>query len=403
MSQSRGDVQIRTITEDEFSEWQHATAIGFGEHSTDARLVQIRGTTEIDRTIGAFSGGRIVGTTNTHSFEITVPGGAAPMAYLDWVAVLPTHRRQGILSKMMERHFSDVRERGEVFAGLTSSESAIYERFGYGIASWGEDWTIRRERASLADTPSRNGRTRFVEPAEARAILPRIYDRVRQRRAGRFSYDTGWWDAFASDPMHWRLGASALFHVVYEGDGGPDGLVSYRIRRGSEVVIVLLLGATSEAASELWRYCFGIDLMTSTFAPNRPVDDPLPWMLTDPRSLERSVRDQLWLRLIDVPLALSARSYASDCSVVLDVRDSFCPWNEGRYVLETGPDGAVCKPSNRSPDLALSVSELASAYLGGTTLATLQRAGRIDEHRVGALRTLDRALATDRPPWTVEF
>ena len=143
--------------------------------------------------------------------------------------------------------------------------------------------------------------------------------------------------------------------------------------------------------------------MTSTFAPNRPVDDPLPWMLTDPRRLERSVRDQLWLRLIDVPLALSARSYASDCSVVLDVRDSFCPWNEGRYVLETGPDGAVCKPSNRSPDLALSVSELASAYLGGTTLATLQRAGRIDEHRVGALRTLDRALATDRPPWTVEF
>ena len=119
--------------------------------------------------------------------------------------------------------------------------------------------------------------------------------------------------------------------------------------------------------------------------------------------MKRSVRDQLWLRLVDVAAAMEARSYASESSVVLGVRDSFCPWNERRYVFETAVEGATCTPTNRSPEIEISAAKLASVYLGGVTLDTLRRAARVVELRAGAVADLDRALVTARKPWTVIF
>ena len=167
--------------------------------------------------------------------------------------------------------------------------------------------------------------------------------------------------------------------------------------------MILLLGATVEAERMLWRHCFGVDLMDSLSASNRPTDDPLPWILAAPRRLERSVRDSLWIRLIDVTNALSSRSYSYDCRLVLRVRDRLCDWNDRRFDIETSATGAVCKSTTRSPDIVLSVSDLASVYLGGTTLATLQRAGRIEERKTGSVRNFDRAFVTQQYPWTPEF
>ena len=399
----RDDIQVRTITEAEFPAWERAAALGFGEHTTETRQIQIRGTTEISRTIGAFHNDRIVGTTSAHTFQITVPGGAVPLAYVDWVSVLPTHRRRGILTRMTKHQLADFHERGEAIAGLTATESSIYERFGYGIASWAEHWKIRREHSEMTVAPKIEGHTRFVDPWEAREIWPEIYDSVSSSRLGMFDYTEQWWDAFASDPEHWREGGSKLFHVVFESSNGPEGMVSYRIRNRTEVIVILLLGATVEAERMLWRHCFGVDLMNSISASNRPTDDPLPWILAAPRRLERSVRDSLWIRLIDVTNALSSRSYSYDCRLVLRVRDRLCDWNDRRFDIETSATGAVCKSPTRSPDIVLSVSDLASVYLGGTTLATLQRAGRIEERKTGSVRNFDRAFVTQQYPWTPEF
>ena len=44
-------------------------------------------------------------------------------------------------------------------------------------------------------------------------------------------------------------------------------------------------------------------------------------------------------------------------------RYEFCPWNEDVYVLEGGEGHASCRTSS-APDLVLSASELAEAYLG---------------------------------------
>ena len=398
---------IRSITEEEFPEWELSSAYGFGEHSNEARKIQIRGITELERTFGAFNDGKIVGTASTHSLEITIPGRVLDLAYVDGVAVLPTHRRKGILTKLTKHQFNDMRDHGEAIAGLTASESSIYERYGYGISSWSENWSIQREHSKISDQPKVHGGTRFVEAPEVREIWPRIYNRIRPTRPGLFNYTTEWWNAFASDPEHWRGGSSEMFHVVYERGNGPEGLVSYSIRSDfpvtskSAVIVIMLLGTTSQVERELWRYCFGIDLMASVVARNRPVDDQLPWILSDTRKLDRSIHDHLWIRLVDASVALSSRTYASHCDVVLNVIDPMCTWNHGRFEIETSQTGARYKPTKKSPHLSLPISDLAAVYLGGTTFAMLHRAGRIEQHQKGAIRALDKAFATERSPWTL--
>lgn len=403
------NIKIRPITEQEYSSWQHAASYGFSEHSTEEALNQIRTTIELNRTLGAFIGGQIVGTMSIHSFEMTIPGVGMKVAYVDWVTVLPTHRRLGILTEMNKYQFRDMQNRNECVAALTASESSIYERFGYGIASWSENYSIRREHTNLTQTTKYEGHTQFVEPREVLQIWPDIYERVRKQRAGMFRYGNEWWSSFTSDPEHWRLSGSKLFHVVYYGDDGPEGILSYRIRsdfpvKGERaIVVVLILGLTTEAERELWRYCFGIDLMSSLFAPDRPLDDQLPWILTNPRRLTRSVKDHLWVRLVDASAALSSRNYATECTVVLQVTDRVCPWNEGCFKLETHNTGAIYEPSTLSPHVTLTTSELGAVYLGGTTFDTLERAGRVHEHKTGAVRSLDQAFVTNSLPWTFEF
>jgi predicted acetyltransferase len=169
------------------------------------------------------------------------------------------------------------------------------------------------------------------------------------------------------------------------------------------VIVNLLIGTTLVAETALWNFCFGIDLMTEIRAFKRPVDDPLPRLLTDPRKLQRSVRDELWLRIVDVPTALQARSYDAEASAVIQIRDQFCSWNQGCFKLDVSPNGSMCRPSTQTPDLEMDISDLAAVYVGGTTLGTLMRAGRIQESTPGAVAQLGRAFAVDREPWIVDF
>ena len=144
---------------------------------------------------------------------------------------------------------------------------------------------------------------------------------------------------------------------------------------------------------------FGIDLRTTIECDDRPVDDPLPWMLADPRRLQRAPRDGMWLRILDVQKALEARTYAREGRIVLEVRDEFCPWNDGRYVLEGGADGASCAPTNEEPDIALSAADLGATYLDGVAFSTLEHASRVEVASPEAVQLADAMFRTRRKPW----
>ena len=298
-------LEVRPIEDGDVDEWERVLSRGFGEHLNEGLIPIMRRAREPGRTLAAYDGGAMVGGATAYTLHMVVPGGTLRTAGVDAVSVQPTHRRRGVLTGMMAHQLRDFRERGEVLAALGSSESIIYGRFGYGIGALREDWTIDRPHTAFAgDHRAVAERSlRFIDAEEAKRIYPEISDRAFSGRPGYVPFNDALWDVFLAHVEAWRHGASAFFHVVCEGDRGPEGYVAYRIN-GNTLPVVILAVVTREAYATLWRYCFDVDLMSTTKAWKRPLDDPLPWMLADPRRLKRSVRDNLWLRLVDVQRAL---------------------------------------------------------------------------------------------------
>lgn len=395
-------IVVRTISDDEFDSWVRTEAWGFGHHAPGELVRVARSGTDMGRTFGAFDDRDIVGTTVTRTSAITIPGGTAKLGFVDDVAVLPTHRRRGIMTRMMRAQLDQMRERGEPLAALSASESLIYERFGYGIATWFHRWKIDRRHTAMKIPPNEGGRIQFISAEAAREEWPKLHAKMRESRIGMVRYSEGYWRAALWDAEFQRQGATEFFHVAYLRDDRVAGLCTYRIRERA-VLVVFLLGEDAEVEAELWEYCFGIDLTLEIQAFVRPTDDPLPWRLEDPRRLERSLGDHMWLRLVDVKEALSVRGYAESASMTFRVRDEFCPWNDGVYLLEAGVDGAECTVDGCEPQIELSVSDLGAAYLGGVTFSTLARAGRVKELKRGALALADSVFRTEREPWSLEL
>jgi predicted acetyltransferase len=238
-----------------------------------------------------------------------------------------------------------------------------------------------------------------MDPADIGNALPDVMRRSTEGRPAVFQRAPHHWERDSRNPIHAQGGSGGLFYAAYVEDGQIDGYATYRTQRPA-VMVNELMAATPEATAALWRFCFDLDLYERTEAVKRPVDDPLPWMLADPRRLERSPRDGLWVRVVDARAALEQRSYATSDRLVLEIRDDFCDWNQGCWSLEMSPEGGDCRPVTGGADLAINVSALASVYLGAATFSTLQQAGQIDESTPGAVQRADRAFAVPLKPWT---
>jgi predicted acetyltransferase len=404
------DLDIRPIALAELREFTRVFATVFGFAWSDQEVEEFKAIFEPDRSLCAFDAqDGMVATAGAYSLELTVPGGAGvPAGGLTLVAVLPTHRRRGILRGLLQRHFDDVQERGEPVSILTASESLIYGRFGYGLASSAAQLVIDRRHAAFASSVATPGRVRMVAGDEAARLLPEVFERVRRAHPGQVSRSRAWWELRLRDPEWTRHGRGPRIDVVYEPAAGRvDGYATYRLTErwtdglpDSAAQVAELMAATPEAAASLWRFCLDLDLTTTVELHNRPVDEPLRWCLADPRRLRTTrMSDFLWLRILDLPGALAARRYATGGQLVLEVADPLLAQNEGRFRLDGGPAGADCARTRFEPDVVLDVAALGALYLGGVRFSTLGRAGRIHEARPGALARADAMFSSDPAPW----
>ena len=408
-------MELRPITDDEFDDWRKAFSVVFGFDPRDEDREVFAAVNEMDRSIGVFEEGSIVGTGGAFTFSMTVPGGdSVGAAGVTLIAVMPSHRRRGILTSMMRHQLQDVREHEEPTAILWASESLIYGRYGYGMAIEASDLTISRERGSFRpDIPQPSGQMRIVtDLEEARKVVPALYDTstIQAGIPGSLTRSESAWGVYFHDPEHWRDGLSAVRFGIYERSGEPAGYMRYRqkmdwpdMHPAHTVNIGDLHAVDGEAYSALWRFALGLDLVTEIKAPNRPLHDPVGALVADPRRIRRSVGDSIWVRIVDIPAALAARRYGAEDRLVLEVVDEFMPDVGGRFVLEGGPGGAVCEPTTAEPDMTLSVADLGAAYLGDSRFATLQWLGRVEATPEVAARA--RAMFSWHPsPWcTVHF
>ena len=360
-----------------------------------------------ERVYSAWEGVRAVGGAGAFPFTLTVPGGRVRAAGVTVVGVLPSHRRRGILRSLMRAQLDACREGGESVACLWATEDTIYGRFGYGIASLSAEIDFPRERSAYYTSFEPFGETRLVPLGEAEPLVAPVWERVAAVTPGMFARTSAWWQARAlADPDWRRRGGGELQCVVLESDGKPVAYALYRLNlmfdRGVQtgtIDVIEAMGDSPEATRAIWRYLLDVDWIARMKAWLLPVDHPLLLLVAEPRRLRVSIRDGLWVRLVDVGAALSARSYPAPGYVVIEVLDRFCPWNEGRWRVG---DNDV-KRTDDPPELSCDVTALGSVYLGGFTWAQLARALRVKELRGGALARADALFRTDVAPWCPEI
>jgi predicted acetyltransferase len=361
---------------------------------------------ELDRMLGAWDGERMVGGAGAFSYVMSVPGGEVAAAGVTVVGVLPTHRRRGVLTAMMKEQLSDSRERGDKIAYLWASEGTIYGRFGYGLASRIGSMSLARERTRFAQPFEPRGTVRLLDFDEAARVLPPLYEQVRAQRAGMFVRSRAWWETrkIIDDPA--RRQAGPLHRALLELDGKPAGYALYRVKQqweaGSSSGTVTILEAfapTPEATRELWRWLLDFDWTSEFSADFLPLDHPLFLLLAEPRRLRFEINDGVWLRLIDVAGALSARTYAGDGEIVLEVSDELFPENAGRWRVSA----AGAERTNADAELRLGVADLATVYLGGFGFGDLVRAARAEELTSAAADRADALFHTTVLPWCPEI
>lgn len=400
---------IRPISEDEWSAFSAVLGEGFNWNPHPTQDARYKAGTEFDRTLAAFDGEIMAGVTGIHSFGMTVPGGPIPVAGVTAVSVLPSHRRRGILSALMRRQLADVRERGEAVAVLYASEAAIYGRFGYGRASDEISFRIPKHgSAFVRDAPSDPSlRLRVAKPADARADFEQLFASVVTERPGRYTRNSHIWDGVLADEEFDQQGNGNLRSLIAEDDNGVRGYALFRVKPSwgdngvpdGELRLHELEAADPAAYATLWRAVLDRDLVATIRTWGRPVDDPITQLLAEPRHLNARWTDELWVRLVDVEKALTARAYAAPVDVVLEVADDVCPWNAGRWRLTADTSGATCKATEEEPDVSLRAAALGSAYLGAGSLVGMLRGGLVTEHTPGAVTTLATAMSWSPKPW----
>jgi predicted acetyltransferase len=398
-------IEIRAPREDELRAAMEAAEGAFGSQLEEHDWEREQKILPPARALAAFDADRPVGLAGAYAFDLSIPGGELPCAGVTWVGVLPTHRRRGILRDFMRRQLEDVREWGEPLAALWASEASIYGRFGYGLGAPGLVAKSDPRRFALKGGPPANVTVRLTDADEAYRLVPAVYDRFRVGRAGMLSRSETWWKELRlADPKEWRHGASQKFYAVGEVDGEAHGYVTYRVKdewedgfAKSEVRVVELFATSPAVELELWRFVHEIDLIAKVDVFSLDPASPLFLAVRDPRALGLRLGDALWLRLVDLDAALKARSYKPGESVVLEVSDELCPWNEGRY--RVGDDAGRTEDT---ADLALDVADLAAVYLGAFDFHRLVRSGRADERREGAAEAATLLFRTELPPYCPE-
>ena len=398
---------LRNLREDELLAYGHAMEKVFHEATTDEEIERWRPVMPLDRFLTVTNADdEIVGTAGSHPMTMSMHGRADPVpcAGVTAVSVRPDQRRRGVLRTMMQRLLDDAVAAEEPVAALFASEGTIYGRFGFGPAAPAQG--LRIDRAALATVAGDPGLVQLVDADRARTLIPPIAAAHARQRGGMVQRDDAWYAMWLDhhrdkdpDGAH-----AARWHAVVPDRGyavfrASEGTWSHRRPDGS-LKVVEMMALDDEAAAALWAFIASVDLITRVEAPYRPIDDPLRFMVANEAAVDVRAGMPLWLRLVDLPGALTSRGYDVHDRLVLDVTDDQLPANTGRWALEASPDGATCEATDGPADVVLPTTTLATLVLGGYRATMLADAGRLPGTDAGVVRRLDRLFDVARAPWT---
>lgn len=398
--------------------WLQAYHRGFHfDALSPEQLVEYRAALAAPRTVGVWDSTSAeaehpIATVASWRSPLSVGQGRAVEGWaISLVSVATTHRRRGIANALLEGELRSAHAAGIPVAMLTVSEATIYGRWGFGPAACVADLRIDA-RALRVTAPLPDGRVHRVSVGSIRAVAPEVARRASEARAGEVPPLPHYWDRALALSSRTASRAASLRAARYDDVASrPQGFVLYSVAENPSdfadhtLTIEYLCAATDDALIALWHYVLDHDLVSTVVAPMRPVDDPLPWLVSNPRAVRTTARtDHLWLRVLDVSAALTARRYAAADEIVLRVTDPL-GFAAGEWMLSTTADGAATVTAAPTPGslsnaavIDLGVAELGALMLGGASAEQLRVAARLTEAAPRSALRLDAVLRPERAP-----
>lgn len=387
-----------------------SAALNFDGDASNPGAVMERAQWEPERSQVVRRGDKIVGTMTTVSRRIAVPGAVVPAAHGGRGAVSLTARHNGILRTLIHRHLTEAKDHGEGITVCWASEARIYQRFGFGLGVRRVSVNVNTREAEIPKASTAD----LVEgvPADVRKDLVAVYERVQREQPGWSERSVENWDYRLADFPWMRDGASSLRAIMHQGpDGEIDGYALWAATGAwgetgptGEVRVLEVVTENTEAYTSLWKFLTSVELTRTVKVWACSLDEPLFFWLGEPRQMNTGpICDGLWVRVVDVPKALSQRRYGAPVDIVIEVDDPVLPENTGRYHLVGSPDAATCEPTDAAADISLNVRALGAAYMGGSKLTALAAAGLVRELTPGSLAAATNAFGWHQAPSAFEI
>jgi predicted acetyltransferase len=392
--------------------WLEAEFRGFHDGApTEEAIAEVRGNFAVQRTIGVYDPSLAdpevpIATVTSWPAPVTLPGGEVRAWAISGVTVAPTHRRRGVARAMLEGELRTAADAGLPLAVLTVTEATIYGRYGFGPATWSSEFEVDVRRAGWA-APDAPGRVQLVGRDTAMAAARTLFDEARRAAPGDVGLVGHRFARLFGSPTDAVDQRKRRFARYDDADGTPRGLAVYTVHENGPdssnltVEVRHLATTTDDAYRALWRYLLELDLVATLKASLRSVDEPLRWLVRNPRMIRTTeIREHLWARVLDPVAVFGARTYASAGLLTLRVSDPL-GYADGPFTIEADAEGrALVSRGERAdaPLLEVPVDLLGTLLFGGASAATLGAAGRIGEGSPGDAAKADTLLRAGRPP-----
>ena len=413
-------IKIIPVNENNVIKWRKSVRRVFGDIPSKSDIERMlagrfaKNTSWEKRLIAALDDetNKIVGTGGADEFKITAPGGKnLNMAGIAYMGTAPTHKRRGIFTSMMNKLHEQAKERGDVLAGLWASQSVLYSRFGYGLGTLREDWSIETHSTKLIQENETNIQLEFVEKEIAKKELFKIYDEFRKKQNGSTDRTEEYWNYILyenENSKYNKSGMSGLFFVVAYKNKQPSGYAFYNFNKESgiaheddkgELIVHELIAVDKETNISLWNFIFGIELVEKVTINRRAPHDPLYFLLENPRQLERMTIDGLWVRILDPIKFLEARKYNHEGRINLEITGQNQSDIEGVYEIDTNGETSIVKKVNSSPDISMRPSDLSSCFFGAITPFELVNSRNINAKNFDKLNLFSNMFNVLQKPW----
>ena len=403
------NLKRKKINSENISDFAKAEAIAYTALASEYYINRLKKLATPDRAIALFDENKIIGTANSFGESISLPSNKkAKVAAVSYVSVMPTHRRQGILSEMMKIQLNEIHSvHKEPLAVLWPSESAIYGRFGY-APTHEKHYSISKNNAKfLPQISSNNLKINFLNKKEAIECYVQVNNKLMESRPGVMELTNDWAERRIEDLISNHLSNGPSYFIGIFDNKTPVGLVTYSIENNNDygnmpasLHIWDILYLNIESAIKLWNFCLNIDLVEEIHAKGVPEDDVLEALLISPGDLNARLTTGLWIRIVDVINSLEARTYEHNGEIILKVEDSIIKDNNNTYLLNTNDKSTPkCEITSKNPDVEITIQGLSEIYLGTFDLNNLIASGNINIKNKKVIKTIKEIFKSEPKPF----